>query len=388
MQTTASTSFGEAVVADPTSPLSQFTTETEPEWRYDATNGYYQVAEEDEVDYSSQQPYEYVDANLGSSYDPYQQEGYEDEEVESYDQYQSYEEPSSELYTTGDAEQQESTLDAENFALRQELERLAIEKKQAEDAAARATQQLQQEKKRLAAERLEQERIIEEQAEAARAQLKKALSRELAHYELRHQMKTAGQSTTVSLAKYRNVPQLPNTNDVFELLELDYNNPPETPEELKKSFLKCAKKYHPDRLPKDATRGEREQASLNFAKINSAHQLLKKKLEQIEDNYCDAVMMGGSMYDNRSSHIRRSFSKGNQDDYGSVFSSRSNTYSSQYGPIQGGGQQQQQQGEYEQPQPQGGNNRGQARNPFRRRQRAQGVVRENCHVSLDDFPPF
>ena len=262
----------------------------------------------------------------------------------------------------------------ENTALRQELERLTADKRAAEEAAKRAEMELQ-EKERLEKERLEQERITASRAESARAELKKALEREMARFEEQRSKSETPykQQPMLSIIKSNRVPQLPNTNDPFELLGLDYNNPPQDVHEIKRAFLKMAKKYHPDAVAADAMPEEREKASINFARINNAYQLLKKKLESWGDNFF-ATMGGGAMYEPRSSHIRQSFSRGyGFDDYGSMFSN--NSYSARYGGRQ--------------PQPQNGNDRsyhyGQARSPFHRNRQEVG---DNCHVSGKDFPPF
>ena len=151
-----------------------------------------------------------------------------------------------------------------------------------------------------------------------------------------------------------------------------------------------AKKYHPDTVAADATPEQREQASLNFARINSAYQLCKDKIERIGDNYF-AVMMGGSgvTYESRSSHIRQSFSHGyGYDDFGDMFSGQkirrgpNADYSTRYGPMHNRKQQQ--------TRPQSGNNRnyaygyGESKSPFHRRHQRQDPG-DNCHVQVDDF---
>ncbi|KAL7539785.1 hypothetical protein ACHAWF_006504 [Thalassiosira exigua] len=270
-----------------------------------------------------------------------------------------------------EAEQYQIHEEASNIALRQELERMAAEKRVAEEVARRAQQELR-EKERLERERAEQERVTAARAEAARAELKKALERELARFE---EQKRRSREV-VSIAKSRRILEMPNTNDPFELLGLDYRNPPETAEEIRRAFLKMAKKYHPDAVASDATREERERASLYFARINSAYQLLKDKQEMLGDEYF-ATMMGGPMYEPRNSHIRQSFSRGyGFDDYSSMFTG--NSYSARYGPMHG-----------RQSRAHNGNKRrhnyGQTKNPFRRQRQEVG---DNCHVSGKDFPPF
>ena len=195
-----------------------------------------------------------------------------------------------------------------------------------------------------------------------------------------------GQPPT-SITKSRIIPKLPETNDPFELLGLDYRNPPENAADIRRAFLKMAKKYHPDAVAADATPEQRERASLNFARINAAYQLLKEKQERMGDDYF-ATMLGGPMYEPWNGRARpASFYRGyDEDDYKSIFSGHA--YSARYGPGHGKRQQQQpfrsQSG--------GGNHRnnayynGESRNPFSRRNRQE--VADNCHVSGKEFPPF
>lgn len=116
------------------------------------------------------------------------------------------------------------------------------------------------------------------------------------------------------------VPPLPDTSDPFLLLGLNYNNPPETTEDIRKAFLKQAKKYHPDSIAADTTAAERDLASTNFSKINNAYQLLKTKLERFQEDMSFATMRGGPQYDHRTSHVRQPFSRGYDfNGYGSIF---------------------------------------------------------------------
>ena len=103
----------------------------------------------------------------------------------------------------------------------------------------------------------------------------------------------------------------------LELLGLDYRNPPESVDELRRAYLKMAKKYHPDKVAKDASPDEREIASLNF--VSTVY---------LEDKYF-AEMLGGHSRDSRKSHIRQPFSRS-----GSSFS---NSYLASYGAQQRGG---------------------------------------------------
>jgi DnaJ-domain-containing protein 1 len=193
-----------------------------------------------------------------------------------------------------------------------------------------------------------------------------------------------GQPPT-SITKSKIIPTLPETNDPFELLGLDYRNPPENAADIRRAFLKMAKKYHPDAVAADATPEQRDRASLNFARINAAYQLLKDKQERMGDDYF-ATMFGGPMYEPRNGRARpASFYRGyDEDDYKSIFSGHA--YSARYGPGHGRRQQQPFRSQS------GGNHRnnaysnGESRNPFSRRNRQE--VADNCHVSGKEFPPF
>jgi len=325
-------------VVDDTSP------QPESEWGYDVQNGYFNVDD----GYSSPQ-YDSVEAN-GSTY-------------------------YFEVTESDDATRQQQS-EQENQVLRQELERLATEKKAAEESAERAEQELR-ERERLEQERLEKQRIAAERAEADRVERlreeKEELERELARQRAAEERRISEsrQREPTFIVKSKLMPKLPDTNDPFELLGLDYRDPPTDAQDLRRAFLKMAKKYHPDAVAKDATQDERENASLCFARINSAYQLLKDKQERLGDEYF-ATMLGGPMYDSRSSHIRRPFSRGyGFDEYGSIFSG--NSYSATYGAKRSTGGQQQR-----------GSHNWDSRNPFRRKRQEVG---DNCHVG-GEFPPF
>ncbi|KAL9190892.1 hypothetical protein ACHAXT_000598 [Thalassiosira profunda] len=324
--------------------------ELESEWEY-AQDGYYETNGEFSPQYqvgseeysSPQTQYEYVEANE-SVYAPEQQYfGAANRQGESYEANGQYE--------------INNELNTNEAALRQELERLAAEKRVAEEAAARAEQELR-ERKRLEWERQQQERTTAAQAEAARAELKKALQREMARYE--EEKRTQQPS---SIVRSKRIHNLPETRDPFELLGLDPRNPPKSTRELRKAFLAMAKKYHPDAVASDATEEERETASLNFARINSAHQFIKRKMDMWNDQFFATTTTGGSMYEEpRNSHIRQPFSRGyGFDGFGSIFSGSSN------GPNYGEQQQQ----------PPTENNP----NPFKRVRRDVG----NCHVNGEEW---
>lgn len=230
-----------------------------------------------------------------------------------------------------------------------------------------------QENERIQREQLEQEYIIRLRAEVMRA---KETRQENEAFRIEATNERIHTQQPMSIIKSRAIHQLPDTNDPLELLGLDSHNPPQTINDIRRAFLRMAKKYHPDTIAADATPEERERASINFARINSAYQLLKEKQDRLGDDYF-ATMLGGPMYEPRNSHIQQSFSRGyGYDDYSSIFSG--NSYSARYGPMHGG-----------QPRPQNGNNRnysyGATRSPFRRNRQDVG---DNCHVSGKEFPPF
>ncbi|KAL3823682.1 hypothetical protein ACHAXA_007253 [Cyclostephanos tholiformis] len=215
------------------------------------------------------------------------------------------------------------------------------------------------------------------------------LARKRAEYYRRQiEMRNNGKSSS-SIAKSRWIPKLPNTNDPLELLGLDRRNPPEDVNDIRRAFLKMAKKYHPDAVAADASPEQREKASVNFARINAAYQLLKDGRGKGRYDDYFATTLGGPMYEPRNGSSRggrrSSFYRGYDDeDYGSsIFSGQ--TYSARYGPVRG---------RHQQHQPfrsQGGRHRdhnyGESRkNPFGRRNRQE--VGDNCHVSGKEFPPF
>jgi hypothetical protein len=221
------------------------------------------------------------------------------------------------------------------------------------------------------------------------------LARQRAEYYRRQiEMRNSGKSSSSSsssIAKSRWIPKLPDTNDPLELLGLDRRNPPENVNDIRLAFLRMAKKYHPDAVAADASPEQREKASVNFARINAAYQLLKDgRGIWGGDDYDDyfATTLGGPMYEPRKTSRggrQSSFYRGYDDeDYGSsIFSGHA--YSARYGPAHGRQQQ-------HQPfRSQGGrhrdHNHGETRkNPFSRRYRQE--VGDNCHVSGKEFPPF
>eukprot|EP00571_Detonula_confervacea_P002766 CAMPEP_0172327346 /NCGR_PEP_ID=MMETSP1058-20130122/59319_1 /TAXON_ID=83371 /ORGANISM="Detonula confervacea, Strain CCMP 353" /LENGTH=560 /DNA_ID=CAMNT_0013044373 /DNA_START=177 /DNA_END=1859 /DNA_ORIENTATION=- len=356
----------------------------ELEWEYDVQDGYFPAENSFETTEQFKsygkipvtQPFEQSESEHypdGSFYAPASQSV--ENSFEATEQFQSYEQ----IPDTALTQPEEQSEPEHYYPMALEMERLAAEKKAAEEGAKLAEQQLQENNRRLERERLEQERLRAARADAARVehqrQEKIAIENELARQKAEEYKRRieAKHKPPAFIVKSRYLPQLPDTNDPLQLLGLDYRHPPENANDIRRAFLKMAKKYHPDAVAADATPEEREKASLNFARINSAYQLLKDKQEQVGDEYF-ATMLGGPMYEPRNRRTRQSFSRGNgADDYGgSIFGG--NSYSATYGARNG-----------EQPGPQNGNYRKNP-NPFARRNRQE--VSDNCHVSSEEFPPF
>ena len=188
-----------------------------------------------------------------------------------------------------------------------------------------------------------------------------------------------------AIQKRKGIPQLPITNDPFQLLGLDYDNPPKTEKDIKRAFLKMAKKYHPDTISSDATSEERDAASVEFSRINAAYQAVKEMLKQFEADrmfHDDLITYGGPMYDDRrTSHIRRPFSRVNGD-----FDNRDSSYFSEAGSSAKHSRSRE---DLEQSRSFWGRRKsnrsqyGESRTPFRYRQ----DVGDSCHVGVS-FPPF
>ena len=187
----------------------------------------------------------------------------------------------------------------------------------------------------------------------------------------------------LAIQKRKGVPQLPITNDPFELLGLDYDNPPKTEKDIKRAFLKMAKKYHPDAVSVDATTEEKDAASKEFTRINTAYRAVKEMLKQYEadkqfhDDLITTGGPGGSMYDRRTAHIRRPFSRVNGD-FDSSFSSGSGSSAKHRTREDLEASRSFWLGRKP-----NANQYGQSRTPFRYRQ----DVGDSCHVGVS-FPPF
>ncbi|KAL3760111.1 hypothetical protein ACHAWU_002182 [Discostella pseudostelligera] len=351
--------------------------QSEPEWNYDNQEDYFHFNE----GYQQQQPE--VQELAFEGFAPQQIEfGPEDEnasyEPDSFDDTTEHFETNDQLYdqipdvsSAYQNEPSEQYYSVGQTTLQNDLDQFTAKNDAGEVVYMR--QEKEQERLELELEQLEQEYITRLRAEVARVRQRRQGNE---GFRIEAENERLQTQESVSIIKSRAIHQLPDTNDPLELLGLDYHNPPQSVNDIRRAFLRMAKKYHPDAIAVDATPEERERASINFARINSAYQLLKDKQERLGDDYF-ATMLGGPMYEPRNSHIRQSFSRGyGYDDYSSIFSG--NSYSARYGPKHGG-----------QPRPQNGNNRnysyGATRSPFRRNRQDVG---DNCHVSGKDFPPF
>jgi len=196
------------------------------------------------------------------------------------------------------------------------------------------------------------------------------------HYVPKHKVEE------LAIQKRKGIPQLPITNDPFQLLGLDYDNPPKTEKDIKRAFLKMAKKYHPDTVGADATPEEKDAASQEFTRINSAYRAVKEMLKQYEadkqfhDDLITTGGPGGSMYNPRAAHIRRPFSRVNGDfdsfSSGNGSSAKYRTREDLETSRSFWGARKTNANQY-----------GESRTPFRYRQN----VGDSCHVGVS-FPPF
>jgi len=195
------------------------------------------------------------------------------------------------------------------------------------------------------------------------------------HYVPKHKVEE------LAIQKRKGIPQLPITNDPFQLLGLDYDNPPKTEKDIKRAFLKMAKKYHPDTVAADATPEEKDAASQEFSRINSAYRAVKEMLKQYEADkqfHDDLITTGGpSVYDRRTAHsVRRPFSRVNGDfdsfSSGNGSSAKYRTREDLETSRSFWGARKHNANQY-----------GESRTPFRYRQDVGG----SCHVGVS-FPPF
>ncbi|KAL3793296.1 hypothetical protein HJC23_003806 [Cyclotella cryptica] len=194
-------------------------------------------------------------------------------------------------------------------------------------------------------------------------------------------------SQFLSIQKRRGPPPLPDTIDPYELLGFSYEHPPQDADEVRRAYVRCAKKYHPDAIDPNSTSEEKELAALNFKRINDAYRKLKDQKTRLQNEYF-ATTMGGAMYEPRGSsrHIRRPFSHGYDfDDSGSIFSSSySAKHGTKYGETRRFWEKRKSSSQDDWRQQHRSSHVENKGGPFRARQE----VRHNCHVSGQDYPPF
>jgi hypothetical protein len=180
-------------------------------------------------------------------------------------------------------------------------------------------------------------------------------------------------------------PPLPDTIDPYELLGFSRHNPPKDADDVRRAYVKLAKKYHPDAIHPKSNDEEREMATRNFKRINDAYRKLKDDKFRMQEEFF-ATTMGGAMYEPRGSsrHIRRPFSYGGGfNESGSTFAgSYSARHGARYGERKKFWEKRKASDDYQRGERKPSTGREQ-RNPFSRRQ-----VGSSCHVSGDQFPPF
>eukprot|EP00956_Cyclotella_meneghiniana_P019062 scaffold32346_cov26-Cyclotella_meneghiniana.AAC.1 len=180
-------------------------------------------------------------------------------------------------------------------------------------------------------------------------------------------------------------PPLPETSDPYELLGFSYHNPPKDADDIRRAYVKRAKKYHPDAIHPESNDAEREMAARNFKRINDAYRKLKDEKFRLQDEFF-ATTMGGAMYEPRGSsrHIRRPFSYGRGfDDTESAFSgSYSARHGAKFGETKRFWEKRKAYDDYQRREQRSASGRGR-KNPFGGRHE----VRDNCHVDVD-FPPL
>ena len=100
------------------------------------------------------------------------------------------------------------------------------------------------------------------------------------------------QQTSSSFITNNQPPPLPETNDPYTLLGFDYMSPPKDFTLVHRAYRNLARRYHPDVIAgPDATVEEREQANVNFVRINEAYEDLKARKDEEE---IEVVIMGGN----------------------------------------------------------------------------------------------
>ena len=87
-------------------------------------------------------------------------------------------------------------------------------------------------------------------------------------------------------------PPLPVTDNSYTLLGLDMLSPPKDFAVIHRAYRELARRYHPDAVVgPDATKEERDKASLDFARISEAYEDLKAAKDEEE---FEVVIMGGN----------------------------------------------------------------------------------------------
>ncbi|KAL3791337.1 hypothetical protein HJC23_006066 [Cyclotella cryptica] len=103
-------------------------------------------------------------------------------------------------------------------------------------------------------------------------------------------------SSTTNHVKTR-PPPLPDTDDPYALLGLDALQPPTNFGEIRRAYKETVKMYHPDAiLGPDANAEEREEASQDFARINSAFEFLKKREDEPVPEHTYEVYVDGDRW--------------------------------------------------------------------------------------------
>ena len=100
------------------------------------------------------------------------------------------------------------------------------------------------------------------------------------------------QQTSSSFITNNQPPPLPETNDAYTLLGFDYMSPPKDFTLVHRAYRNLARRYHHDVIAgPDATVEEREQANVNFVRINEAYEDLKARKDEEE---IEVVIMGSN----------------------------------------------------------------------------------------------
>lgn len=200
------------------------------------------------------------------------------------------------------------------------------------------------------------------------------------HAQATHSFENYRPKKVLAIQHVTGPPPLPDTTDPYELLGFSRHNPPKDADDVRRSYVKLAKKYHPDAIHPKSNDEERAMATRNFKLINDAYRKLKDDKFRMQEEFF-ATTMGGAMYEPRGSsrHIRRPFSYGSDSSFAGSYSAR---HGARYGETKKFWEKRKAHDEYQRSEQQPSTGR-EKRNPFSRRQ-----VGNSCHVSGDQFPPF